>query len=320
MKDFSCVRITQAGWMGVAVFALIVLMSLATDTFLSQQNIYNISRNFSYVGLVALGQAVVLLCGGIDLSVGSVMGLAAIVAAQALEGGGSIYFGFMCGLGVAVLCGLVNGILVSVLGLSPFIATLGMLSIARSLALVLAGNKMIYSFGAAEQNFLELGGGDLLHIPNSVWVLAATVLVLNFYLSRSVWGRHLYAIGGNEKAAVLAGIKVTTIKISAYIISAFFAGLTGILMVGWLGSATTALGTGYELTVIAAAVIGGVKLIGGYGSAYGPIIGAALVEIIRNMLLLLGVDPYWQGTFVGAVIILAVLLQTIKQRENEVAN
>lgn len=312
MKHALELKITQAVWVTLFVLVLTVFMSTVTDTFFTSHNIYNISRNFAYVGIVALGQTLVLISGGIDLSVGSVMGLSAIVAAQSMEGGASIYLGFFYGLSAALICGLINGFLISVMKLSPFIVTLGMLSIARSVALILAGNKMVYSFGSAEKSFFEFGGGDLLNVPNPVWILILLCALLSFFLSKTVWGRHLYAVGGNEQAATLSGIKVTRMKISAYILCAMLSGFAGILLVGWLGSATTALGSGYELTVIAAAVIGGVSLIGGYGSAYSSIVGAALVELIRNMLLLLGVDPYWQGSFVGTVIILAILLQRVK--------
>ena len=205
------------------------------------------------------------------------------------------------------LAGAVNGLLIAYVGLPSFVVTLGMLSIARSLAIVLSQNKMIYDFGSHGDTFISMGGGALLGIANPVWLLIALALAFGFVFNVTSWGNYLYAIGGNENAARLTGVPVDRVKLQAYVVSGMTAALAAIMIVGWQGSAINALGQGYELRVIASTVIGGANLMGGEGGVYGAVIGAALIEVIRNSLLMAGVDANWQGTFVGLFIILAVL-------------
>ena len=215
------------------------------------------------------------------------------------------------GLATGFAAGAVNGVLIAWLGLPPFVVTLGTLSIGRSLAVVLSQNKMIYDFGPDADTIFAIGGGQMLGIANPVWVLLALTVVFSAVLHLTRWGRHLYAIGGNEQAALLTGVPVARVKLAAYIVSATMAALAAVLIIGWQGSAINALGTGYELRVIASTVIGGANLMGGEGGAYGAFIGAALIEVIRNSLLMAGVDSNWQGTFVGVFIVLAVLLEKL---------
>ena len=212
-----------------------------------------------------------------------------------LQAGYPLWIGAGAGLGVALLCGLINGYAIARFRLSPFIVTLIMLSVARSQALVLSNNKMIYTFGPDEKLFGALGGGSLFGIPSVVAIMAVLAVILSVALSHASWGRYVYAIGGNEQAALLTGVPVLRVKVSVYAISSLMAGVAAILMVGWLGAVTNALGVGYELQAIAAAVIGGADLMGGYGIPYAAVIGAALIEIVRNALLLAGVDPYLAG-------------------------
>lgn len=309
--------VTQPAWITLAVLAIGAVMCLISPAFRTYDNIYNDARNFAFIAIMAMGQMTVIITGGIDLSVGAVMGLTGIVTGLVLQAGYPLWVGVIAGLGVALLCGLINGIAVAKLNLSPFIVTLGMLSVARSQALVLSNNKMVYQFGPDEQLFVAIGGGDLFGIPSIVIVMVAIGVVLTILLNHSRWGRYLYALGSNEHASRLTGIPVEAVKISAYMFSSLTAGIAAILMVGWLGAVTNALGTAYELRVIASTVIGGVDLMGGIGTAYGAIIGAALIEVVRNALLLAGVDPYWQGTFVGVVIACAVLLERLRHRRSD---
>ncbi|HEV7283995.1 MAG TPA: ABC transporter permease, partial [Kaistia sp.] len=192
------------------------------------------------------------------------------------------------------------------------VVTLGMLSVARSMALVLSNNKMVYQFGPDQALLLQLGGGTTLGIANPLIVLAVMALIAGFVFRWTGWGRHIFAIGGNEQAAVLTGVPVKRIKVGVYVISALTAGIAGVLMTGWLGSVTTNLGTGMELTVIAATVIGGANLAGGVGTAFGAVVGAALIEVIRNSLILLGISTFWQGAFVGSFIVIAVAFDRIR--------
>jgi ribose transport system permease protein len=207
--------------------------------------------------------------------------------------------------------------LIAYVGLSPFIVTLGMLSVARSLAIVLSQNRMIYDFGPDANVVFAIGGGQILGIANPVWLLLILAVLLAAVLHLTAWGRHLYAIGGNEQAAVVTGVPVARVKLQAYIISAMGAALSAVLIIGWQGSAINALGIGYELRVIASTVIGGANLMGGEGGAYGAFIGAALIEVIRNSLLMAGIDSNWQGTFVGVFIVLAVVLEKIRGLKRE---
>jgi ribose transport system permease protein len=297
----------------VAVAGLAAALALGTDSFASPENLFQLTRNLAFIGLMALGQTAVILTSGIDLSVGSVMGLAGIVAGLVLESGRGAALGIGAGLGVAAACGAVNGGLVAWLRLPPFVATLAMLAIARSLALAVSQNRMVHRFGPDERLFVALGGGETLGIAHPVWCLAALAALFAFAFRSTRWGLHLRAIGGNAEAARLAGVPVPRVLFSAYLVSALCAGLAAVLTVGWLGAVTNALGQGYELRVIAAAVIGGAQLAGGEGGALAAVVGAALIEVIRNGLLLAGVDPYWQGTFVGLFILAAVGLERLRR-------
>jgi ribose/xylose/arabinose/galactoside ABC-type transport system permease subunit/DNA-binding LacI/PurR family transcriptional regulator len=303
---------TQPVWVAAAVALLCAVLSLVSDAFATPENAFNVTRNFAFIAIIALGQSAVILTAGIDLSVGSVMGLAGIVTGLALESGQPLWLGAGAGLAVALACGATNGALVAYLRLPPFVATLAMLAAARSLALVVSDNRMVHDFGPDEALFLALGGGETWGVAHPLWVLAALALAFGFVLRRTRFGLHLRAVGGSESAARRAGVPVERVKLAAYLLSGAGAGVAAVLTVGWLGAVTNALGQAYELRVIAAAVIGGASLAGGEASAFGAVVGAALIEVIRNGLLLAGVDPYWQGTFVGAFIVLAVLLQRLR--------
>ena len=255
----------------------------------------------------------VIASGGIDLSVGASVVLSAVVMGATMEAGYPIWAAGMLALGATLLVGLVNGVLIAIVGMPPFVVTLGMLSFARSMALVLSNNKMIYEFGPDHDKLLWLGGGAVFGVPNPVYVLVILAIVMSLVFRWTRWGQHVFAIGGNENAAVLTGIPVRGMKISVYMFSAFTAGVAGILMVGWLGSVTTNLGTAMELTVIAAAVIGGANLAGGEGTVFGAIVGALLIEVIRNSLILLGISTFWQGAFIGSFIVLAVAFERIRR-------
>ncbi|MCY3928611.1 MAG: ABC transporter permease [Acidobacteria bacterium] len=306
-------RAPQSLWVTLTVAALAGVMSLVSEPFASADNIFNISRNFAFIGLIALGQTAVIATGGIDLSVGSVMGLVGIVTGLVLASGQPLIVAAAAGLGCALLCGLANGALVAYFRLSPFVVTLGMLSIARSLALVISNNKMIHDFGPDEELLLTLGGGRFLGVANPVWLLIVAALCASGWFRYSRLARHVLAVGGNEDSTRLAGVPVARVKLTVYVLSSLLAGVSAILMIGWLGAVTNALGQNYELRVIASAVIGGANLMGGEGGAFGAVAGAALIELIRNSLLLLGVDPYWQGAFIGGSIIAAMLVERIRR-------
>jgi ribose transport system substrate-binding protein len=283
---------------------------MSVESFATSTNLLSSMRNCAFVGLIALGATVVIVSGGIDLSVGSVMGLSAVVTASLMNSGVSMLGGVSAGLGTGIACGLMNGAIIAYARVSPFVVTLGMLSIARSLAVVISNNRTLFELGPDQDLFLAIGAGKL----SPVIVLFSTLFFLVVALYRTPWGNYVHALGSNEEAAHRTGISVNLVKLSVYTLSSLLAALAGILMLAWLGSVSSSLGTGAELTVIAATVIGGTQLSGGAGSLWGAIIGAALLETIRNGLTLSGINPYWQGTFVGACIICAVAIDTLKHR------
>jgi ribose transport system permease protein len=296
----------QTFWVFVAALLACLALTLLTDTFATERNLFNVSRNFAFVGIIAIGMTAVIASGGIDLSVGSTVVLSAMVVAVLMSGGMPIWIGVPAALLAALMVGAANGVLIAYAGMPPFVVTLGSLSVIRSLAMVLSDNKMIYEFGPDTATLLGLGGGSTLGLPNPLIVLAVLAGVTGFLFKWTRWGQHLFALGGNEQAAKLTGIAVRPLKVSVYMFSAFTAGITGVLEVGWLGGVTTNLGQAMELSVIAAAVIGGANLAGGVGTAFGAIVGALLIEVIRNSLILLGISTFWQGAFVGSFIIIAV--------------
>jgi len=308
---------SQPFWVLVALLLICAVMSwLQPAAFASTDNLFNITRNFAFIGIMALGMTAVILTGGIDLSVGSVMGLVGVVCGLILQAEQHWVLAVLGGLAAGALCGAVNGVLIAYAGLPPFVVTLGMLSVGRSLAIVLSQNKMIYEFGPYGDTFNLIGGGEVLGIAAPVWMLAVLTVVFAFVFNFTAWGRYLYAIGGNENGARMTGVPVDRVKLQAYILCSLTAAVAAIMIVGWQGSAINALGQGYELRVIASTVIGGANLMGGEGGAFGAFIGAALIEVIRNSLLMAGVDSNWQGTFVGVFIILAVLLERIRGRRS----
>ncbi|WP_191059708.1 ABC transporter permease [Geminicoccus harenae] len=308
---------SQPFWVTIALVLICLIMNWVEPTFMTAGNLYNITRNFAFIGIMALGMTAVILTGGIDLSVGSVMGLVGVVCGLLLQAESHWLVAVLAGLATGALAGAVNGALIAYLRLPPFVVTLGMLSVARSLAVVLSQNKMIYEFGPYADQFNWIGGGQILGISNPVWMLVLLTAVFGLIFNFSAWGRYLYAIGGNENAARLTGVPVDRIKLQAYVAAGLTAGIAAVMIVGWQGSAINALGTGYELRVIASTVIGGANLMGGEGGAYGAFVGAALIEVIRNALLMAGVDSNWQGTFVGVFIVLAVLLERIRGKKSD---
>ncbi|AZO00522.1 ABC transporter permease [Mesorhizobium sp. M9A.F.Ca.ET.002.03.1.2] len=310
---------SQTFWVVIAVILACLFLSVATDSFATTKNLYNITRNVTFVAIVALGMTFVIITGGIDLSVGSVLCLCSMVLAVTMHAGYGIEIGIAASIATALIIGAFNGVLIAYLGFPPFVVTLGMLSIARSLAMVASNNTVVFQFGPDHDKLLALGGGAwVFGIANPVLYTIVLALITGFTLRWTKFGRHIFAIGGNEHAATLTGVPVRQIKVAVYMISALAAGVAGIIQTGWLGAVTTNLGAGMELQVIAATVIGGANLAGGVGTAFGAVVGAALIEVIRNSLGLLGINAFWQGTFIGGAILLAVLFDRIRNfRRND---
>lgn len=306
----------QAMWVTFAIMLMFSTLSIMSEPFSSGQNVSNIARNFAFIAIVALGQTLVIITAGIDLSVGSIMGLSGVTTAVVMGAGFNIYMGVGAGLGVALIFGYVNGYLITKFKVSPFVVTLGTLSIGRSLSMAVTEGRPLWEFGPDEELFFKLGGSEFMGIASPVWVMIILAIMVAFALKFTAWGKHVFALGSNESAAEMTGVNVKRVKISVYMVAALLAGIGGILLTSFLSAVTANLAFGYELRIIASSVIGGANLMGGEGGAYGAIIGALLIEMIRNGLLLLGVNPYWQGTFVGLFIILAVLLERIRGKQD----
>jgi len=276
---------------------------------------------------VGLGSTLVIITGGIDLSVGSVMALVAVMTAILMRMGSASFlagipYAVMIvavagGLLLAAMVGLINGLLIAKLGLSPFVTTLGMLSICRGATYVITQGRGQAPDGPNVDTFYALTDGKILGFPVPLAYLLVLAVIMAVALRHTRWGRYVFVLGGNERAAQLTGVAVARVKISVYVLCALSAGFAGILIAGWLGSAPANLAQGYELKIIAASVIGGADLAGGVGGPLGAIIGSALIEVIRNGLALIGADTYWEQVFVGSIIIAAVLVDKLRTREPE---
>ena len=305
---------SQPFWVFIAILAISIVMTVVSDAFFTERNIFNITRNFAFFGIMALGMSAVICTAGIDLSVGSLLGLCAITLGLTMQSGMPIEVGFLVCMGTAAIVGFINGVLIAYLKMAPFVVTLGMLAMARSIAMVLSNNKMIYDFGPDMELFEWIGGESVLGVPNVVWVLIILTGIFWYVWNYTTWGRWVIAIGGNAHAAKLSGIPVERMIVSVYMVCSLCTGLAAFMFIGYTGSATNGMGVTYELNVIAAAVIGGANLMGGVVFALGAPIGAALMELIRNSLLLAGIPALWQQFFVGLFLIIAVLLEQIRNR------
>jgi ribose transport system permease protein len=303
-----------------ALILIIVFFSLASPNFLQFGNIVGILLATSVVGVLAIGVTFVIITGGIDLSIGTVMTLSAVMTGTIVTKAGlPLPLGILGGILIGGLCGLANGILIARFKLPPFIATLGMLNVARGLALVIASLTPIYFNDTPELNEAAMGsliGGVVpgLSIPNIVLVLFGAALVAHLLLSRTVLGRYTFALGSNEEAARLSGVSTGRWKTAVYVVCGLFAGLGGVMIAARLNSAQPSLGFGYELDAIAAAVIGGVSLSGGQGTILGTVIGAFIISTLTNGLRILSVPQEWQIVVTGSIVIIAVYLDILRRR------
>ncbi|WP_309109982.1 ABC transporter permease [Saccharothrix sp.] len=293
------------------LLVLVVALSLLAPSFLTTQNLLNVGVQAAVVAVLAFGSTFVIVSGGIDLSVGSVAALSAMVGAwSSAEAGLPGPVALLLGLGTGVVAGLVNGALVSYGKLPAFIATLAMLSVARGLTLVVSQGSP-----TTTPDVVSFLGSNLTpYLPVPLLVMLVFFGITGFVLSRTYSGRAMYAIGGNEEAARLSGIDVRRQKLVIYALSGLFAAVAGMLLAGRLSSAGPQAAVGYELDAIAAVVIGGASLSGGVGRATGTLVGALVLAVLRNGLNQLQVSPFWQQVVIGAVIALAVLLDTLRRR------
>jgi ribose transport system permease protein len=297
----------------VALVVLAAALTLLSGDFLTVTNLLNVGVQAAVTAILAFGVTFVIITGGIDLSVGAVAALSAIVLAWMTTSDGVPWpLALVIALAVGIAAGLVNAALIAYGKLPPFIATLAMLGVARGLALVISGGSPIQM----PEQVAHLGDTIGSYLPVPVIVMAVMGLITAVVLARTYSGRAMYALGGNEEAARLSGIKVGRQKLVTYALSGGFAAVAGIVLASRLASAQPQAATGYELDAIAAVVIGGASLSGGKGRAFGTLVGALILAVLRNGLNLLSVSAFWQQVVIGIVIALAVLLDTLRRRRS----
>jgi ribose/xylose/arabinose/galactoside ABC-type transport system permease subunit len=308
-KRFRSVDWEVVGLPAVLIL-LVVFFALRAPHFAEVSNMSNVARQGAVLALIGIAQTVVILSAGIDLSVGSVIALSSVFMATGLQQGNA-WLGAGLALGAGAMVGLVNGLIIGLTRITPFIVTLGMLSIVSGLALTITNGDPIFQL--PESSFFELGTGYLGPVPIPVIVAAIAFVVVWLLLYRTRFGTHVYAIGGNEQAATLAGIAVARTKILVYVLSGVFAALGGIILTARVHSGQPLLGQGLELASVATVVIGGTSLFGGRGRLIGTLFGVALVGIVQNGLDLLGVSTFIQRIVIGAATIVAVLFTVLRE-------
>jgi ribose transport system permease protein len=295
----------------LSLIILFVALSIASPYFLTANNLTSVARQTAVFNTMALGMTIVIISGGIDLSVGSILGLSGLIGAMALERGYPIVVGVLVGIAVGMACGFLNGLLVTRLRIPPFVVTLGTLGIFRGLALIFSNGLPVHKIPAG---FSFLGEGNLLGIPFVAWMLVICAVVVHVVLEHTRLGRYAFAIGSNKIASVYAGIPVDFHITAVYAIGGALTGLAGMIEASRLMTGQPTAGQGYELEAIAAVVIGGGSLNGGEGSVVGTLIGAFIMGLLSNGADLLNISNYWQQVIIGSVIILAVTLDEVRKR------
>jgi ribose transport system permease protein len=295
----------------VVLLVLFGALTLGSDQFLTGDNLANLARQVAIFGIIAVGQLLVILTAGIDLSVGSVLGLAGCVTAEFLYHGVPIPIAILGGLALAVVAGLINGGLVAYAGLPPFIVTLGMLGIARGVVLVFTNANTIQPLPNA---FSEIANGTIIGVPNLLWLFVIVAVIAAFILRRTVFGRYIYAIGSNPESARLAGVPVKRVLVAVYAIAGLLAGVGGVLFTSRLNAGIPTAGTGYELNAIAACVIGGASLFGAKGGAFGAAAGALIVATLNNGGNLLAINSFYLQIIIGLLILVAVFFDQFQGR------
>jgi ribose transport system permease protein len=297
------------------LLAMVVFLSLYTDTFLTSTNIFNILRAFSWIAISAFGQCMVIITTGVDLSVGSVMGLSGLASAMLLVRDVPVSVAVVGGLAAGLIVGLANGLMITKGKLPPFIATLGTLLMARGICNGLTGGWPVRDLS---QSFRALGQYDIpignVGVPLPLIFMLILAVITSLFLSRSKWGYRIYAVGGNEEATRLSGISTDKIKIMVYTLCGVLTAIGGVLMTARLGVAAPTAASAYELDVIAAAVVGGTSFSGGEGTILGVLVGAAIMQVLRTGLVLTGVSAYWLQAVQGFVIVTAIMLDQLRKR------
>ena len=298
----------------ISIAFIIIPMSIYSDKFLSISNIATILKNQSIYGIMAIGVLMIIITGGIDLSIGSVYGLAGTICAICLANGFNIFLSIILSILSGAVIGFLNGIFVAKLKVTSFIVTLGMLGIIRGLSFILSGAKAVI---INNKNFIFLGDGSLEIIPVPVSIAIIIIIVFYIILNNTIFGRRIYAIGGDEEAAVLSGINVDATKILVYTLAGLLYAVGGVIGAAKVASSYPLAGTGYEFEVIAACIIGGTLLSGGKGTITGTILGAIFIGVLKNSIIILGISRFWQQAVNGFVIIIVIAISSYLGREQE---
>lgn len=295
----------------LVLVGMCIVLGFANKSFLMYENLASVARATAYTAILSIGELMVILICGIDLSVGATCGLSAVVSALMIANLAlPLPVVILAGLLSGLIVGAINGSLIVGLKLPPFIATMGTTQIINSVALLLTDGKPVLGLG---EDFLFIGQGKVLYLPVAMWILIVFAIVGSLFLNRTVTGRKLYALGGGEEAARLSGVRVKQLKIVTYVICGFMAAMCGIILCARMGSAQGSTGAGYQMDAIAACVIGGASMSGGEGNVSGTIIGAAIMCVIRNALVMLSVSTYWQSMIIGFIIIAAVMIDQFRR-------
>ncbi|RRI06481.1 ABC transporter permease [Mesorhizobium tamadayense] len=312
----------------IALIAVLVFFSIAAPNFLSAANLILMAKHVALNAFLAMGMTFVIITGGIDLSVGSIVGLCGMVAGYLVLNGIDLQFGYtvyfnvveiaLITLGVGILIGAVNGLLITRLNVAPFIATLGTLYVARGLALLSSDGRtfpnLVGKPDLGTTGFGYLGAGRLLGLPVSIWILMMVALGAAYLARYTPLGRHIFAVGGNERAARISGVRVNMVKMFVYMFSGFCAAIVGLIISSELMASHPATGESFELNAIAAAVLGGTSMSGGRGTIGGTIVGAFVIGILSDGLVMMGVSSFWQMVIKGLVIIVAVVVDQAQRR------
>lgn len=331
-SGFDIGKILLEGRAFFALLVIIVIFSLLSPNYFTVNNLLVMSQHVATFAFLGIGMLLVILNGGIDLSVGSTVGLSGVVAGYLLQGVPLPMFGVtlypsvwvvvVCAVAVGALVGVINGVLVSKFGVAPFVATLGMLYVVRGAALLITDGKTYPNLQGKESlgntGFNHVGFDSFLGIPIGVLIMVVLAIIGSILLNKTSFGRWLYASGGNERAAELSGIPIKNVKISVYVISGICAAFAGVVIASELTSANPTTGDTFELTAIATVVIGGASLMGGRGNIRGTLVGAFVIGFLSDGLVIIGVSEYWQMVFTGAVIVFAVMLNRVEYRSKKV--
>jgi ribose transport system permease protein len=295
----------------LSLIVLFVALAIASPHFLTETNLSSVVRQTAVINIMSLGMTIIIIAGGIDLSVGAILAMSGVLGAMAIEKGMPVPVGILVGVLTGLFWGFVNGLLTTRLRIAPFIVTLGTLGIIRGLTLIITNGLPVHG---VPQSFSFLGEGNLLGVPFVLWVLVVCAVLTHVILEHTRLGRYAYAIGSNPDAAVYAGVPVGFDTTTVYALGGMLTGLAGMIEASRLMTGQPAAGNGYELQAIAAVVIGGGSLHGGEGSVVGTLIGAFIMGLLSNGSDLLGVSPYLQQAIIGAVIILAVTVDELRKR------